>query len=70
MIAVAQWLSIWVFSMEVLGSNTGNYFANFFHAPLLTYSDCSIRVFQLSTMRYTVVWFLPYNSTAVTAIFL
>ena len=29
MIAVAQWLNIWVFTMEVPGSNSGNFFSTF-----------------------------------------
>ena len=45
MIAAVQWLRIWVFSMEVSGSNTGK-FLNIFPAPFLPRGDCSIRVFR------------------------
>ena len=35
MIAAAQWLRIWVFSMEVPGSNAGKIFFYIYHAPFL-----------------------------------
>ena len=41
MIEMAQWIRIWVFSMEVPGSSSGK----IFHAPFPC-SDYSIRVFQ------------------------
>ena len=60
MIAVAQWLRIWVFSMEVSGSNAGKkLFFDIFNAPFY---------WSISTLRLTVVWFLPCNSIAVNAI--
>ena len=31
--AAAQWVKIWVFSMEIPGSNTGKFVSNIFHAP-------------------------------------
>ena len=46
MIAVSQWLRIWVFSMEIPGSNAGKLFSNILHAPFLPDGDCSIRIFQ------------------------
>ena len=45
MIAMARLLRIWVFSVEVSGSNVGQTFSTFFdifHAPFL---PCSIRLF-------------------------
>ena len=39
MIVVAQWLRIWVFSIEVPGLNTGKIFPDIFHAhfcPIVT----------------------------------
>ena len=42
MIAAAKWLRIWMFSMEVPGSNAGN----IFHAPFLPSGDCFIKVFR------------------------
>ena len=49
MIAAAQWLRIWVFSMGVLGSNAIiPLFADpvTFFMHLLPHDDCSIRVFR------------------------
>ena len=43
MIAVTQWLRIWVFSMEVPSLNAGKFF-DIFHASFLPCSDCSIRI--------------------------
>ena len=45
MIAAAQWLRIWVFSMEVADLNAGK-ISDMIHAPLLPRGDCSIRVFR------------------------
>ena len=50
MIAAAQWLKIWVFSMEVSGLNAGKFsFPKFSHAPfyptvtvLLEYFDSTV----------------------------
>ena len=64
MIAEAQWLKIWVFSMEVPGSNTGKFFSTFpctFFYPMVT---------VLSTLQFIVVRFLPCNSIAVNAFLL
>ena len=45
MIAASQWLRIWMFNMEVPGSNAGKYFPDILHAPFLSHGNCSIRIF-------------------------
>ena len=47
MIAAAQWLRIWVFSMEVPGLNNAGNFFYIFHVPLPPHGECFIRVSQL-----------------------
>ena len=36
MIAMAQWLRFWVFSMKVPGLNAGKFFSTFFMHPAVT----------------------------------
>ena len=45
MIAAAQWLRIWMFGVEVAGSNAGKFFPTF-SCTFLPCGDFSIRVFQ------------------------
>ena len=61
MIAAVQWLSVWVFSMEVPGSNASK-FLNIFHASFYPV------LLEYLNLRFTFVWILFHNSVTVTVI--
>ena len=65
MIAAAQWLKIWVFSMEVPGSNASKFLLTFF--MYLFYPVVTVLLKYFDPEIYSCL-VLPCNSVAVNAI--